>query len=137
MMAGKIPHLLDRDGRYFARITVPPELRSVIGRRELRSPLGPDLKSAKAKLHSAMAEHYAKLDGARALLSRAKPASLRPATTAQLVRRHYGEELNLDARARLNRTTAHTDPDLFRQDWLNALRHVVYGNPSNGEIAAT
>jgi hypothetical protein len=38
-VAGKTTHLLNRNGRYFARLVVPKELRPFIGgKTELRSP---------------------------------------------------------------------------------------------------
>jgi hypothetical protein len=41
-MAGKVRNLLNRDGRYFARLVIPKELRPFMnGKTELRTPLGP------------------------------------------------------------------------------------------------
>lgn len=37
---GKIRHLLERDGRYFARLVVPKALRPFAGKCERRKPLG-------------------------------------------------------------------------------------------------
>ena len=34
-MAGKVRHLLERDGRFYARIVVPERLRAAVGKREL------------------------------------------------------------------------------------------------------
>ena len=34
-MAGKIRHLLERGGRYYARLSVPAALREIVGKREL------------------------------------------------------------------------------------------------------
>ena len=53
-------YLLCRDGRYFARLVVPPELRPFLdgdakGRTELRTPLGPDRRTALQRLHPAVA----------------------------------------------------------------------------------
>lgn len=50
-MAGKIRHLLYRDGRYYARRIVPQELRAVIGRNEVREPLGADKRRAMNSFH--------------------------------------------------------------------------------------
>ena len=50
-MAGKVRHLLNRDGRYFARLVIPKELRPYLdGKTELRTPLGPDYRTALKKL---------------------------------------------------------------------------------------
>ena len=58
---GKPRYLLNRDGRYFARLVVPPELRPFMdgedkGRTELRTPLGPDYRTALKRLHVAVAD---------------------------------------------------------------------------------
>ncbi|HTN62047.1 MAG TPA: hypothetical protein VL147_10880 [Devosia sp.] len=68
-LARKIPYLLVRDGRHFARRTVPPELQSYVGTIELREPLGPDRKIALKKLHLALqvlARMYDRDDGIEA-----------------------------------------------------------------------
>ena len=58
-MAGKVRHLLNRSGRYFARLVVPADLRRFIGKTELRAALGKqageelpaDLTKAEASEH--------------------------------------------------------------------------------------
>ncbi|SDZ61097.1 hypothetical protein SAMN05444004_1331 [Jannaschia faecimaris] len=56
-MAGKVRHLLNRDGRYFARLVVPKKLRRHLDdKTELRTPLGPDYKNALRLLPGAVAE---------------------------------------------------------------------------------
>lgn len=45
-MTGGVLHLLNRDGRYFARLVVPKELRPYMdGKTELRTALGPDYRT--------------------------------------------------------------------------------------------
>lgn len=102
-MVRKIPYLLIRDGRHFARRTVPPELQPYIGTIELREPLGPDRKIALEKLHLALVKINARLDharrqleaqqGADAVKSAARSA---PMTPAELARTHYNDQLALD-----------------------------------------
>lgn len=102
-MARKIPYLLVRDGRHFARRTVPPELQTYIGTTELREPLGSDRKIALEKLPLALVTINARLDharrafeaqrGADAARSAARSA---PMTPAQLARVHYHDQLALD-----------------------------------------
>jgi hypothetical protein len=42
-MAGKTKYLLDRDGRFLARLVIPKDLRPYMGgKSELRSALGAD-----------------------------------------------------------------------------------------------
>lgn len=55
-MAGKIQYLLNRDGRFFARLVIPTELRPFMnGKTELRTALGPDYRTAVKKLSGAVA----------------------------------------------------------------------------------
>jgi hypothetical protein len=54
-MVGHVRNLLNRDGRYFARLVVPKELRPYIGKRELRTALGPDYRTALKMLPGAVA----------------------------------------------------------------------------------
>jgi integrase len=55
-------YLLNRDGRYFARLVIPKDLRPFLdGKNELREPLGPDRRAALARLHTAVAELQAKI----------------------------------------------------------------------------
>lgn len=55
-MAGKVRHLVNRSGRYHARIVVPKDLVGVIGKTELRMPLGGDYRQALRLLPGAVAQ---------------------------------------------------------------------------------
>ncbi|WP_420712663.1 DUF6538 domain-containing protein [Ancylobacter sp. SL191] len=53
-IAAKVRHLLNRKGRFFARLVVPKDLRPFMdGKSELRSSLGPDRRTALKKLAGA------------------------------------------------------------------------------------
>lgn len=54
-MAGKIMHLVNRKGRYHARLVVPKDLRGIVGKTELRTPLGGDYREARKLLPGAVA----------------------------------------------------------------------------------
>lgn len=55
-MAGKARHMLNRDGRYFARLVIPKDLRSFMdGKTELRTALGADYHQALKLLPGAVA----------------------------------------------------------------------------------
>lgn len=102
-MARKIPYLLVRDGRHFARRTVPPELQPYIGTIELREPLGPDRKIALEKLPFALVKIGARLDHARRAFAAQEGADVAqaaaqatPMTPAELARTHYNDQLALD-----------------------------------------
>jgi integrase len=64
-MAGKIRHLLLRDGRYYARRIVPKELRELIQKNELRIPLGSDRRDAIEQLPFALVKIGSLIDHAR------------------------------------------------------------------------
>ncbi|MFT5616362.1 MAG: hypothetical protein ACI8Q6_003661 [Granulosicoccus sp.] len=50
IMSGNIRYWLNREGRYFARLVVPKDLRGNIGTSKLRTSLGGDYREA-VKLH--------------------------------------------------------------------------------------
>ncbi len=45
-MAGQIRNFLERDGRYYALLVVPRDLRPYLKKTELRMPLGADWRQA-------------------------------------------------------------------------------------------
>ena len=102
-LAGKIRFLLLRDGRYYARRVVPQELRSIVGKDELREPLGADRRHAIERLPVALVKINAHLDHARVALAgqleregKAKAARSAPLSAEELARTHYQERLALD-----------------------------------------
>ena len=102
-MAVKIRFLLFRDGRYYARRIVPTELRPIIGKNELREPLGADRRRAIEQLPVALVKINALIDHARAAqysrngADRAYlAAKLAPMAASELARTHYNEQLALD-----------------------------------------
>lgn len=88
-------HLQEIRGRFAVRIVVPPELRGIIGRGELRKWLGTDRKVAERNAHAVIARFIAELDSARAKLAAAVP------TLRSAARAHYEAELLADDRERL------------------------------------
>ncbi|WP_449396792.1 tyrosine-type recombinase/integrase [Devosia riboflavina] len=106
-MARKIPNLLLRDGRYYARKIVPLNLRPYIGRSELREPLGADRRIAIENLPGAMVVIKAQLDHARRALeahvgAEAARAAVRaaPMSAEEIARTHYNDQLALDEKLR-------------------------------------
>jgi integrase len=91
---GREKYLIERDGRYFARIVVPAELRRIVGKRELREKLGPDRKMALRRLPRAVADLQDKLDAAR--LQAAEKAQ----TPEAVARLYYERMLARDDRLR-------------------------------------
>lgn len=106
-MAGAQRYLLNRDGRFFARLVVPKELRSIVGKSELRSPLGPDRRTAVKHLPGAVAVLQDQIAQAERQFIRPKPAPLRyPLAPGQIAASHYAQRLILD--------------DELRTDWRYA-----------------
>ena len=104
-MAGKLRHFLNRNGRYFARVVIPVELRGYLdGKTELRVALGGDRRIAERKLAGAVAEIMAQISAAdrrRAIAEDQPIASGRyPLTDAQIARQFYDFRLGLDEEAR-------------------------------------
>ncbi len=55
-MAGKVRNMVNRSGRYHARLVVPKDLRRIVGKTELRTPLGGDYRQALKLLPGAVAQ---------------------------------------------------------------------------------
>ncbi|MFS4582878.1 DUF6538 domain-containing protein [Phaeobacter sp. C3_T13_0] len=55
-MAGKVMHIVIRKGRYHARLVIPKHLREILGKTELRTPLGGDYRQALKLLPGAVAQ---------------------------------------------------------------------------------
>lgn len=96
-------HLQEIKGRFAVRIVVPPELRGVIGRGELRRWLGRDRKIAERNAHAVIADFMEQLDSARATLAASVP------TMRSAARTHYEAELLADDRERLAGDRAASD----------------------------
>lgn len=117
--------LLNRDGRYFARIVVPaspPQLRQIIGKTELRTPLGPDRRLAIQRLPAALAILQHQIAQAqRQIGMQPRQYELSPADAATLiyeqelrVRDHNRLTLGHDATAEINRTAGARLANIFR-----------------------
>lgn len=143
-MTQRIPHLLERNGRYYARIVVPKPLRSLFdGRWEMSNPLGPDRREALRRLPGAVAEIQTQLEVARAQLKAAyrpkvQPRPGSPLTDRQIAALHYGTELALDDSERAAYATNSPPVDMatFRPAHEDALRKIVSGKATNEEMAA-
>jgi len=102
-MAGQVRYLKVKDGRFYARISVPAELRKVIGKSELIAPLGGDRRAAMKLLPEAVAGFQRRLDAARQQTASPHPASMptsRKLTAEQLAVQSYRDRLQQDATLR-------------------------------------
>lgn len=71
-------------------MTVPPELRDMLGMRELVAPLGGDKKQAERQAHAVLNRFHAILDDAREAVAANRP------TLSTAAKAHYREELTRD-----------------------------------------
>lgn len=100
-MARSHQYLLNRDGRYFARIVIPAKLQPYLeNRTEIREPLGPDRRTAIAHLATAVASIQQRIAVAerKASLASGKPieAGRYPLPVDQIALRNYNERLAFD-----------------------------------------
>lgn len=106
-MARKRRYLLNRDGRYFARVVVRKDLRPYLdepGKSELRTALGPDRRVAEQLLDGAVAElkHRIALAARRAAEARGTPVEPGgyPLAPEQIARINYETRIALDLQMR-------------------------------------
>lgn len=100
-MAGRVRNLLDRDGRYFARLVVPKDLRPFMsGKTEFRTALGPDYRTALKKLPGAIAalQHELALGERRAAEAGARSVTVGryPLAIDQIALKNYQDRLAQD-----------------------------------------
>ena len=109
-MAREPRYLLNRDGRYFARLVIPKSLRPFLeNKTELREALGPDRRIALSRLHSAVASLQSQISIAerKAQEIRGEPIALAryPLSVEQLAVRNYNERLAFDEGTRNSAST--------------------------------
>lgn len=136
-MGRKVRYLLERDGRFFARIVIPKALRPYLeNKTELRKPLGADYREATRKIHSAVAEMQFALrqaeikaaDAGRTVTTSA-PYAL---SIEQMALRHYTRRLEQDTEARHSSSlyASMGVDDRFAQE----LKHAFTGKASNQQL---
>lgn len=131
-MAGKVRHMINRSGRYHARLVVPKDLRGIMGKTELRSPLGGDYRQALKLLPGVVAQlqHQIALAEQKAGQGQAQPARY-PLTPDQIAHSHYTQRLAFDDKLRNdNRWPSVAIDDLLVQ----RLRAAVAGNANDEEL---
>lgn len=145
-MTTKHKNLLERKGRYWARLSVPEVLRPIVGKRELLEALGPNLTVAKRKLPGAIGRMQDRLSRARDELEgrpRLTPAPRggRILSVANLAKAHFDSELSkhdAERRADLSRFAETMDyqTEVVQPFYAEKLRKVVRGLASNDEADA-
>jgi integrase len=133
-MVGKVRHLVNRSGRYHARLVVPKDLRKLIGKTELRSPLGGDYRQAIKLLPGAVTQlqHQIALAERKVGPGGIDSAPARyPLAPDQLALSHYQQRLAFDDELRNDPRYAQVSID----DMLvKRLREAIAGRASNEEL---
>jgi len=134
-VASKVRNMVNRNGRYHARLVVPKDLRGIIGKTELRTPLGGDYRQALKLLPGAVAQlqHQIALAEQKAGAGRMQPGPARyPLAPDQIAHSHYMQRLAFDDVLRNDpRWPAVGIDDLLVQH----LRAAIAGNADNAELA--
>ena len=137
-MAGTVRHLIQRGDAFWARIVVPVELRPIVGKSELRQPLGSIRREAERRLHAAVAGFHVQLDKARRDLAKAGTAPrsrpARPLSLPEIARTHYAEELATDERDRDRLGASLPDMAWSQPGYAESLRRVASGRADDDEI---
>ena len=135
-MAGKIRNLVNRSGRYHARLVVPKDLRRIIGKTELRTPLGGDYRQALKLLPGAVAQlqHQIALAERQAGQGRPQATPARyPLAPDQIAHSLYMQRLAFDDELRNDNRY----PSVGIDDVLvSRLREAIAGRASNEELGA-
>lgn len=133
-MAGKVRHLVNRSGRYHARIVVPKDLRAIVGKTELRQPLGPDYRQALRLLPGAVAQLQHEIALAEQKLAAERPGA-RPArypmAPDQIAWAEYNRRLTGDDLARSHPAYARIGID---DALVGALRRGIAGSLTDDEL---
>lgn len=135
VMAGAQRYLLNRDGRFFARLVVPKDLRAAVGKSELRAPLGPDRRTAIKLLPGAVAQLQHEIAQAERKAARANtpvaPARY-PMAPDQIALSHYHQRLALDDQLRndVRYASGYVDDVLVQR-----LRDAMAGKLTDEELA--
>ncbi len=133
-MAGKIRHMINRSGRYHARLVIPKDLRGIIGKTEVRSPLGADYRTALRLLPGAVAQLQHQIALAEQKAGAGRPQTLAPRyplAPDQLALSHYVQRLAFDDQLRNDpRFGAMGIDDLY----VHQLREAIAGRASSEEL---
>jgi hypothetical protein len=137
-VTGKVRHLLNRDGRYFARLVVPKPIRPYLdGKTELRHPLGPDRRAALAKLPGAVAglQHQIGLAEQRqqATVSNTRRSARYPLAPSQIALRSYHDRLVEDEQLR-NADYRYASYGYVDERFVTGLRDGVAGRLPDADL---
>lgn len=134
-MAGAQRYLLNRDGRFFARLVVPKDLRAAVGKSELRAPLGPDRRTAAKLLPGAVAQLQHEIAQAERKVTPATVAAVQgryPLAPDQIALSHYHQRLAFDDQLRndVRHSSGYVDDILVQR-----LRDAMAGKLADADLA--
>jgi len=135
-MAGKIKNFVNRSGRYHARLVVPKDLRAIVGKTELRAPLGGDYREAIKLLPGAVTQlqHQIGLAERQAGQGQAQaPIARYPLAPDQIAHSHYMRRLAFDDQLRNDPRYASVGID---DVLVSRLREVIAGRFNDAELGA-
>ena len=139
LMAGKVSHLVNRKGRHHARLVVPKDLRGIVGRTELRSPLGGDYREALKLLPGAVAQLQHQIAQAErqagAGQAQATPARY-PLAPDQIAYSHYMQRLAFDDEIRNSPSFAGFGRIGIDDLLVKRLRDAIAGHANDAELGA-
>jgi len=135
-MTGKIKNMVNRSGRYHARLVVPKDLKGIVGKTELRMPLGGDYRQALKLLPGAVAQLQHQIALAERQAGQGQPQTTParyPLAPDQIAYSHYMQRLAFDDQLRNDPRYAEIGLD----DMLvSRLREAIAGRASDKELGA-
>lgn len=150
-MPKKPTNLLERNGRYYARLVVPKSLREIVGKRELTAALGADRSKAAKLLPRLIADMQSQLSAAQnqsqsqaRVVHQLVVRANKPLSRRQFASAHYVSELNIDRAERFSEIRGEdgesielTDMTPFRPAYEAVLMKVASGRANTEEADAT
>lgn len=121
-------HVQHVRGRWIARVTIPEELRPILGMRELVAPLGTDKRLAERQALAVLNRFHAILDDARAAYEANRP------TLSSAAKLHFRQELEADDIERLAPGDTRDFMRLSRSVYASRLRLAVAGKLEADEV---
>lgn len=141
-------YLLERDGRYYARVVVPKNLRPFLGgRTEFRTPLGPDRRAALRRLHTEVGNFQHQIGLAKRAFETANGVTVNesvpngkalqkpvpyPMTPEEIAIRDYFIQIEFDALARQH---DHRFADtMVDENYVRDLKDGIAGRLTNDQL---
>lgn len=135
-MAGKVRYLIERQGRYHARIVVPERLRPIIKKKELSVALGADRREALRRLPRAVAGFQEQLAEAESRSRASVPASVIDAASFDVLkaaRARYDSSIAFDGELR-DATPLYARIGYPDEDYIEDLKSIVAGRLEEQEM---